>query len=202
MTEDKAVLRKCFSAGRKALTAEERKDFDARIRTRIRELDVYRQSSAVAAFCALGAEPDLMPLFPEKRFFLPRFVQESRIYELVEISDPERDLVIGKYGIAEPVPEIPAADAEYVKNEVLFLVPAVACDASGVRLGRGGGYYDRMLAGARKPAVGVIYACQLAEKLPQDRHDIPLQWIVTEEETVKCSGNGSSVSDRRENERI
>jgi 5-formyltetrahydrofolate cyclo-ligase len=69
---------------------------------------------------------------------------------------------------------------------MLFMVPAVACSAAGVRLGRGGGFYDRLLAGIEKKPVAVIYSCQLAPSLPCACHDLPMGIIVTENKIIHC----------------
>jgi len=68
---------------------------------------------------------------------------------------------------------------------MLVLTPAVACDRSGVRLGRGGGFYDRMLARSGKAAVAVVYACQLAESLPREPHDCKVGFAVTEKGVLR-----------------
>jgi len=198
MDEEKKELRRFFSARRKSLSEEERRTFDRVIREKLCGLPVFISSPAVAAFCALGAEPDLMPALGGKRLFLPRYNGEQRTYELVEITDPGRDLVPGRYGIAEPRPEMPAADRDWVENEVLFLVPAVACDRSGTRLGRGGGFYDRMLRSAKKPPAGVIYSCQLGDGLPCGEHDVRMGWVVTEKEVITCSTKGDPLLTRSE----
>ena len=196
MDEDKEELRRLFSARRKSLAEDERRAFDQAIREKICALPVFVASPAVAAFCALGAEPDLIPALGGKRLFLPRYNGEQRTYELVEITDVGHDLVPGRYGIAEPRPDKPAADRDFVENEVLFLVPAVACDRRGTRLGRGGGFYDRMLRSVRKPPAGVIYSCQLGDGLPCEEHDVRMGWVVTEKEVIVCSTKGAFPSDK------
>ncbi len=76
---------------------------------------------------------------------------------------------------------------------MLYCVPAVACDGSGTRLGRGGGYYDRPLAEAKKPAVALIYSCQMAETaLPRENFDRPVGWIVTETGSRQINVNSTS----------
>ncbi len=187
---EKKALRSVFSARRKALTDEERQKFDAAICEQIFSMPLFQSAVNVAAFIRLGAEPDLSALFYGKRLFLPRFQARSGVYEMVAVEDLKRDLLPGKYGIPEPLPSLPAADSGFLSSQVLFLVPAVACDRSGGRLGRGGGYYDRLLAGVKIPPVAVIYSCQLSETpLPGTEHDAPMGWVVTEREVIKTAGN-------------
>jgi 5-formyltetrahydrofolate cyclo-ligase len=101
--------------------------------------------------------------------------------------DPEAPMAEGRYGIPEP-----AEDRPEVVPTVL-LVPLLAFDGRGYRLGYGGGYYDRTLALLRRRgrviAVGVGFAGQEVEAVPHDRHDQRLDWIVTELR-AKRFGNG------------
>jgi 5-formyltetrahydrofolate cyclo-ligase len=97
---------------------------------------------------------------------------------------PDVALVPGPFGAL--VPEA----GEEIRPQVL-IVPLVAFDRTGLRLGYGGGYYDRTLAllRARGPvhAVGFAYAAQEAPALPSEATDLPLDAVVTEEEVVACA---------------
>ncbi|MDD3887121.1 MAG: 5-formyltetrahydrofolate cyclo-ligase [Victivallaceae bacterium] len=175
---DKKTLRRFFIAARKALADDERRAADRSICDAVRALKCYRDAKCVALYATDGFEPDLLPLFGEKRCFFPRFNAAHGVYELVEIDDPVKGLVTARYGLREPAPELPAADADFVRENMLFLTPAAACTRRGARLGRGGGFYDRLLAGRRGAAVGVIYPCQLADDLPEEPHDHRLDFVV------------------------
>lgn len=181
---EKRELRKNYLALRRSV--EDRTQKDAAICQAVRNLECCKNADALALYVSDGREPDLNDLFLWKRTFLPRYVEEAGKYELVEISDPEKDLVPGKYGLLEPRPELTAAEPDFVHKHIVFLTPAVACTRRGVRLGRGGGFYDRMLEMAGREAVGVIYSCQLAEDLPVEPHDRPLDFVVTESGVWKC----------------
>ena len=183
---EKKRLRSNFSAARRALSSNEQQSFSQAICNYVKELDVYIHASCVAGFIPHGAEPDIRPLLLNKRSFLPRYNEITGVYEMVEIANLEQDLVLGQYGIPEPRKELKAADPEIVRNELLFLVPALSCDRTGRRLGRGGGFYDRMLAGAKLPPIGIIFSCQFAEKLPFEDHDLPVSYVVTEQGATKC----------------
>ena len=186
----KRALRREYAARRKALSDSERRVFDAAICDNIRRMPVFQKAANIAAYISFGSEVDISMLFRGKRLFLPRFETRSGVYEMVAVEDLKRDLLPGKYGIPEPLPSLPAADMEFLSSQVLFLVPAVACDRNGCRLGRGGGYYDRLLAGVKTPPVAVIYSCQLSETaLPGAEHDTPVRWVVTEREVVDIAGN-------------
>ena len=191
MVSGKSGLRQEFSARRAALTAEYRSAADGRIRSGLREWSVFAAAPAVAAFAAFGAEPDILPLVGEKPGFLPRYAAERGAYTLVRVGDLGADLVRGKYGIWEPRPELPELP-EARWRELLFLVPAVACDLSGVRLGRGGGYYDRILGDPECRAAAVVYECQLsASALPCEAHDRRMDWVVTENGVTECENRNA-----------
>ena len=184
----KQALRKKFTGLRNSLAPEVRRQYDADIRRNLGALRCFREAECVAAFIRHGAEVDLSPLFKGKRLFLPRFNGRSGAYEMVAVEDLELDLLPGRYGIPEPSPSLPAADPDFVTSRVLFLVPAVACDRQGHRLGRGGCYYDRLLAGVKIPPVAVIYSCQLSDgALPGTARDIPMGIVVTEREVIEVN---------------
>ena len=97
---------------------------------------------------------------------------------------PGDALVVGRWDI-----QIPLETAPEVQPDVL-LVPLLAFDRKGYRLGYGGGFYDRTLEKLRAlkkvTAIGIAYAGQEIDTVPHDGHDQPLDWIMTERETIKC----------------
>ena len=184
---DKTTLRRRFAAARKALAPETRQAADRMIRARIAALPEFRGCRALALYATDGTEPDLMPLMreTEKPLLFPRYRAAEKAYEFAVVSGPE-ELTPGKYGLPEPAAACPAADAELVRSGTLHLVPGLAFDRKGVRLGRGGGFYDRLLAGVTGPVCGVFYACQFsAEDLPCEAHDRTLDMALTEDFTIR-----------------
>ncbi|QSH40013.1 5-formyltetrahydrofolate cyclo-ligase [Lentisphaerota bacterium ZTH] len=192
--EQKKSVRREFSSRRKSLNPEYKSKADAAINRRICELLEGLSSNLIAAYISDGFEADLSAAIEYclafgKKVFLPRYTPKSGIYEMAEISNLTADLVPGKYGLAEPAELLPAASAAELKSMV-WLVPGVAFDLSGMRLGRGGGYYDRLLQNAEGTVIGVFYDCQRAVELPAVDHDRRLNMVVTEssvfnfEETV------------------
>lgn len=132
----------------------------------------------VASYAAMADEVDLRPLLewlPEHRWVLPRVVGDELVFH--EVRDAERDLVVGAFGIREPtvglaVVAIPEVD--------VFLCPGLAFDPTGGRLGRGRGFYDRILAGARPDAirVGVCHPLQRVADAHPEAHDVPMNWVI------------------------
>ena len=93
---------------------------------------------------------------------------------------PGTPLSKGDYGIFEPHPDSPTLQPDEID---LILVPAVACDVRGYRLGYGGGFYDRLLSSAEwalKPTVGIVFEFAYLPELPVDQWDKPLHSICTE----------------------
>ncbi|MCQ2380121.1 MAG: 5-formyltetrahydrofolate cyclo-ligase [Victivallaceae bacterium] len=191
----KSRLRRCFESRRKAIPMAERPALDRALARNVSTIPEYLSASCLGGFVPIGAEPDLGSLAAGKRLFLPRFNRNQLAYEMVEINNPERDLAIGRYGIPEPVSTLPAASEADLAG-MFYLVPAVACDRCGVRLGRGGGYYDRILRGEATWAA-VVYSCQLSdEKLPSEPHDVSMDYVVTDAEVVDCRRNPGKQKDK------
>ena len=145
------------------------------------EAPEYRRCSRLVAYAAL---PDELPLAPVvararadgKRTLLPRVTDR---FEMVLSSvDRIEDLEPGRYGVREPPADAPV---ELLASDVLVLVPGVAFDRRGGRLGRGGGSWDRSLATRRGAIVfGVGFELQVVEAVPQEEHDQPMDALVTE----------------------
>ncbi len=101
--------------------------------------------------------------------------------------EPDHAMVAGRYGILEP-----GAERAVVAHPAVLLVPLLAFDRAGHRLGYGAGYYDRTLEALRAAgpvlAVGVAFAAQEVGAVPRADHDERLDWIVTERETLRIGG--------------
>jgi 5-formyltetrahydrofolate cyclo-ligase len=113
---------------------------------------------------------------------LPFFDAEKKAYGAKLLKQLSADIVIGKFGVREP-----AATCEEISlNQFdLVLVPGVAFDLSGNRLGRGQGFYDRILAEVSGIKCGVCHNFQLLEKIPVEEHDAKVDFIFTPAKGVK-----------------
>ncbi|MBE2179230.1 MAG: 5-formyltetrahydrofolate cyclo-ligase [Chthoniobacterales bacterium] len=148
------------------------------IRTSIPTLPRWQAVRVVAAYAALPDEPDLQPFdwTPERTLILPRMDGENLAFH--EIRSPA-DLVPARFGVLEPDPDkCPPADPACAG--VIF-VPGAAFTADGDRLGRGRGYYDRLLAALPSSVlrVGVCFRGQLVETLPLEAHDQGVDIVLT-----------------------
>jgi len=112
-----------------------------------------------------------------KRFFLPRVNGLN-----LEILPYDRSrLHLGAFNIEEPDGD----DTADIADIDLVVVPGVAYDRRGNRIGRGKGYYDRLLRDIHATTVGVAYACQLCDDIEPDDFDVPVHYVITEDEIIK-----------------
>ena len=185
--KSKSEIRKEIGEKRAALNIQWVENASAKIVQQFQSLDVFQSSETVAVYKAIGGEVNLEPMFEicwalNKRTVIPVFNITDRVYEMAEISSATA-FVTGNYGIQEPVnPKI--LDIRAID---LIAVPGVGFDRSGNRLGRGGGYYDRMLEPFSGSAVGICFDFQVLDKIPIDIHDRPVSFIVTETKSIKVS---------------
>lgn len=161
------------------MTQKDWREKSDRIGVHLQSSLLFLQAKTIFAYFSFRYEPDLSPLFADNKYnwAFPRCVGDSLIWHLWKPGDPT---VVGAYGIVEPHPN---ATSITITNADLILVPAVACDAQGYRLGYGGGYYDRLLgsfAAASKPTIGITFEFAFLQQLPVDAWDKPLNSICTE----------------------
>ncbi len=139
------------------------------------------RGGADSFYAPLPGEMDLTPLLTEtlaagKTAALPGYVMESGSYDAFVISDLKGDCAPGRFGIPEPK----AGCARVALNRLdLALVPGVAFDATGHRLGRGQGFYDRLLAHTTAIKCGVAFEMQMVESIPAESHDIRMNCLLT-----------------------
>lgn len=174
LADDKAELRRRLLSDRRALGPAELAASGRSIRDAVLDLPETQMAGTVAAYWSIGAEPDTHGLL---------FALWKRgTYVLLPVLLPDGDLDWASYegpgslrpaarGLMEPTE--PARGVAAVCSADLVLVPALAVDQSGLRLGRGGGSYDRALArvGAQVPTVALVYDAELVPVVPAGPHD-------------------------------
>ena len=180
----KLALRQRVLAERDALPAAVRRAASAAIAARVLERADFKAARAVLLTLPFGSEWDTVAvmraaLAEGSIVAVPRVDKETRMLELHAIADPERDVVAGYRDIPEPLPACPLVSRETID---FVLVPGVAFDRLGRRMGYGGGYYDRLLPllSPRATRVAGAFDVQLVDRVPAAPHDIAVGVIVTE----------------------
>lgn len=180
LREEKKALRKEKLALRRALSPVDRAAADRSICHELLSLIREKDPPRVAAYVTDGTEPDLREVLESvlrspAELCLPRFEADGT-YRMVRAE--HLNLAMGPWGIPEPAADAPEV-SERDLDSALWLVPGVAFDGNGRRLGRGKGVYDRLLTGPRY-GVGVFYECQRCAEIPFEEHDRSLDLVVTE----------------------
>ncbi|MFF4340470.1 5-formyltetrahydrofolate cyclo-ligase [Kitasatospora sp. NPDC001540] len=185
LSNDKAALRSRLLAERRALAAAERSAAAGALAGHATAL--VPPGGTVAAYVSVGAEPGTRPLLAALA------ARGARV--LLPVLLPDNDLDWAPYegddrlspaarGLLEPTG--PRLGPDAVLTADVVLLPGLAVDARGVRLGRGGGSYDRVLArlaraGARPLLATLLYAHELLPAVPAEPHDLPVHAVVTPE---------------------
>lgn len=181
--ELKNRLRQKHRALRVSMPPEEKKRRDDEIRRRVQSLYQYRRASLILCFVSTAIEVDTRLLIQEaidggKRVAVPYCVEGTRRMEFYEINGME-DLAPRTFGVLEPVPERCRRLSGFPKNS-LCIVPGLAFDRTGYRLGYGKGYYDRFLKDYPGVNVGIVYSSCMEHRLPHGRFDVSVDLLVTE----------------------
>ncbi|MDH6144212.1 5-formyltetrahydrofolate cyclo-ligase [Kitasatospora sp. GP30] len=182
---DKAALRSRLLAARRALPPERRSTAAAALAERA--LTLLPADAVVAAYVSVGAEPGTRPLLDllherGTRVLLPVLLPDNDL-DWAAYQGPDR-LAPAARGLLEPTGERLGQDA--VTGAGVVLLPGLAVDRRGLRLGRGGGSYDRVLArlaaaGATPLLATLLYPDELLDRVPAEPHDRPVHAVVTPE---------------------
>ncbi|MBW4632527.1 MAG: 5-formyltetrahydrofolate cyclo-ligase [Iphinoe sp. HA4291-MV1] len=175
----KTELRKSLLKTRQSMSTQEWREKSDRICQNLLTSPQFNQAKTILAYFSFRQEPDLSPLFTDtcRRWGFPRCVGQSLYWHFWTHQDT---LITGAYGICEPHPDAPTIASAEVD---LILVPCIACDYQGYRLGYGGGYYDRMLSSpewTNKPTIGIVFEFAYLPEIPIETWDKPLQGVCTE----------------------
>ena len=173
----KVDIRREVRARIKQMSPEQMQSAAERIFSLIEQLDTFSQSECIALFAAMKDEvPTDIALARwrqlGKRIVVPRVEGEiMRFYDY----DPAR-MTTGAFGIEEPIGDVECSPADID----LIIVPARAFTTSGIRLGRGGGFYDKYMSlpSFRAAKVGIAFECQIFNTLPHDSHDILVDKVI------------------------
>ncbi|HMP73072.1 MAG TPA: 5-formyltetrahydrofolate cyclo-ligase [Kiritimatiellia bacterium] len=162
------------------------------ITQRLLNLPALDQARHIALYISRPREPDTATLIQTLRqrsalLYLPRYQPGPSTYRLT-LWPPGTDLVPGPYNILEPPPGPDTCPPDLD----LLLVPALAFDRQGNRLGQGGGHYDRMLAAHPATRIGLCFAPFLLPRIPVEPHDLPMHLVITENEILHLPARSPS----------
>ncbi len=181
----KTEIREYYLEKRRALTAEERAEKSEKVCRNMLGSATYRYADVLLMYYPKDDEIDIRPIVEAalaagKKVAFPRCnpADHTMVFHFVSSL---ADLLPGSYNIMEPSAELPAFDlADAEKCNVACVVPAVVFDKKGFRIGYGGGYYDRYLAGFRGTKLGLVYRDFIVNFVPHGRFDLTVDVMITE----------------------
>jgi len=178
----KAALRKILLERRDETSADLRDISSRKIHENLKQMNVYNTSQNIACYFPIGSEVNTQEIMLDilekgKNLLLPRITKNDIIFHVITNLE---QLEKGDFDIMEP-----RDDYEKAKKIDCILVPTIAISKSGIRLGYGRGYYDRFLSTIKSVKISLTYSKQIIKSIPNDTHDIKMDWIVTEDEIIK-----------------
>ena len=183
----KAAIRAEVSARIKALDREKRMAASTAACDLLRRQSIWQQAQSVLFYAPLAAELDIWPLLAQalaegKTTALPRFSKETDAYLACAIQNIDKDIFPGHLGVREP-----STNCRTVALVLdLILVPGVAFDRQGGRVGRGKGFYDQLLSVAQGTTCGVAFEEQILPEVPVEPHDVRLDYLLTPTRWFQC----------------
>jgi len=188
---EKKALRKEILTKRKNIDTAEKEKMDKEILDRFFESKYYKEAENIFIYISYDSEIDTSEIIDKafkdgKKIYVPRTEFETRLMDAVEITSFD-NLIKSSYGILEPSIE----DSHINPNELdLIVVPGVAFDRNGGRMGYGAGFYDRYFKKINKDNIkrivklALAYDFQVLEEVPMNVQDVPVDFIITEKEFI------------------
>jgi 5-formyltetrahydrofolate cyclo-ligase len=176
----KARARDELLARRRAQTPAQRTEAAEAIALHVLAVPLVARARRIACYLSMGSEPGTAPLLAA--------LHDRGVEVVVPISlpdhtldwvvlEPDAPVTVTPLGIPEP--DGPRLGADALATCSMVIVPALAVDHAGHRLGRGAGYYDRALAGVAAPLCALVFTHELLPEVPHEPHDVPVQMAVT-----------------------
>jgi 5-formyltetrahydrofolate cyclo-ligase len=195
--ERKRQIRRTVLAMRQALPAAEHLTGSRNVWQRLIDLSWYQQARVILGYMAIGQEVLTDGLLRQaiasrKQVVLPVVQADRQRLALYAVQDIEHDVAPGYQGILEPQPM--RTHAVGLETLDLAIVPGVAFDTEGTRLGFGMGFYDRLLSELHQaiPKIGLAFEFQVVPRLPRQAHDVRLDAIVTERRVIWCTPHSAA----------
>ena len=188
---DKKVMRKEMLENRSKLTKKEIREKSNKIKEKLMRLEKFKEAQVIFSFISFGDEVDTHEIIKEslklgKRVGVPVTIPEGRKLLVSELYDFDKELELGYYDILAPKEEY--IREIHPKEIDVVLVPGVVFTPAGYRIGYGGGYYDRFFSKNKDVyKIGLCFDMQIADEIPIDLYDIPVDIIITEDRIIDCS---------------
>jgi len=173
---DKKELRKLIQQQKNQLSIDERNTENSVVFEKLEDLSVFQSAKHILCYWSLPDELETHQFvekwYHNKNIYLPRVVGDH--VEVVPFKGID-SMQKGAFNILEPV-GMPIEDLNIID---LVIVPGVAFTVDGYRMGRGGGYYDRLLPSlTNAEKIGICYNCQMVDKIPQEEHDVKMDAVL------------------------
>lgn len=190
MAEDKKTVRKRMRDIRKSINPSDKKLWDEKIFRNIISTDLYRNSDTILCYISTETEVDTRILIEYalkdgKKIAVPRCNDDNTMtfFEISSLNSLERSA----FGIDEPSEKIHRKIKESEIENALCIVPALSFDKYGMRIGYGGGYYDRFLQKYNISTIGICYDLCISEKIDSQVHDVRIKNIITEKAIMEVT---------------
>ena len=195
---EKRILRQRFRLLRDGVVQGDRNVWQTEIYARLFTSEEWLQASLICGYSSVRGEIDLDPIRlaahrAGKAYALPRTMGTISDRDMAFCQVGEDDVLItGTFGIPEPPIDSPALSASAL-HDALIIVPGLAFDHKGYRVGYGGGYYDRLIGDLTAESipvatVGLAFSLCVTDTLPHEAHDRPVSCIITERSIIRTHG--------------
>ena len=187
--KSKQELRREFLRIRRAAAPAQKENWNRRIAERFVDWPIYQQCRSVMFYVATAEEAATAELIEDalrrgKQVYAPLLGNKYGEMSAAVIGSLQ-DLIVGKYGLKMPKPD--SATLAAGESIDLVVVPGVAFDRTGNRLGMGAGYYDRFFSQTRHAVrLGLAWECQVVAEVPYEPHDIRMHYLLTDAGLITC----------------
>lgn len=187
----KGSIRKSILESISNLKVSERKEIENSLHENLFNTDLWKNAESIGVTVSQDTEWDTKGIIEQaweenKKASVPKSIHKTRELHFYQLDNFEQ-LEVGYYDLQEPQPEKTSRTA--AKDIDLLIVPGIAFNKKGYRIGFGGGFYDRFLSNFPNHTVSLVHTKQLVGDIPIEEHDVPVDLIVNEQGTIDCKEN-------------
>lgn len=187
--EGKSEIRKSMLERLRMMEEKKRPEKSRAIEKRLRETAEFKGAGSVFCYVSKRHEADTRHLIKRmlaegKEVFVPKTDKKGHNLSVCRIMDFEKDLKKGAFGIMEPV----TASVKDIRKIGMWIIPGIAFDERGYRVGHGKGYFDSFFREGKGSGIktGLAYSFQIVPRIPEKRYDVPVDLVVTDEGVINC----------------